>query len=132
MKRLIFLSIAILSLSSCVKQTDLKSTNAANTMPVHFRFDGFYCEQWKAVFQGEQHKANVYTITSDSTLQMKSNDTYTVTFSVVTPRCSSGALILSDQSGQGLNIWLGGDNAAIRSQSGVSLDSTFYITTLGE
>jgi hypothetical protein len=31
MKRLIFLSIAILSLSSCVKQTDLKSASAANT-----------------------------------------------------------------------------------------------------
>lgn len=127
MKKLLA-SFLILGLFSCTKENPVILNF---TKPVRFENIAPDCEQWKATFTGELH-GEVYVVTSDTTLDMRDHQLYTVTFETTAPRCSSGELILSDENGQALNIWLGGSENSTQTRYNTDLVDFYWISLLGE
>ena len=104
MKILISFLTFLVVLTSCKKQDSLEPLTPAknvstltNGIPVSFEYSS--CERPEITFRGETY-GEVTTITSDSTVTLRDDQQYSVSFRLVAERCSPGEIIL------------GGDNPA--------------------
>jgi hypothetical protein len=135
MKSLFICLFAAIALVSCVKENIVTTAPGlglqARKAPITFKYSGLECEQWRATFTDENN-GKAYTVTSDTVLtELNNSHSFTVKFEILAPRCSSGALILSDELSTEVNLWVNQyPEAAV--VTGVTLQNKYYIVTLGE
>jgi hypothetical protein len=137
MKKFIsFLSVIVI-LSACRKQEILDPAPQqaevkilSTETPVTFTYNSNECERPEIIFRGETF-SDITTITSDSTILLREDQQYTVTFRLKAERCTSGAIILGGENAEEVNIWLAGFPASGEKQH-VNLESKYNVVVLGE
>ena len=126
MKQLFSFLTVVLFLFSCSKPGHELSTE----IPVTFKYSSPDCERPEIKFTGETF-GDVTTITDDATINLRSDQQYTVSFRLVAERCSSGAIILGGTDPNEVNIWLNTYPGSDEKQH-VNLESNYYVVVLGE
>ena len=137
MKKFISFLSAIIILTSCTKQDILEdaqqqqqSVLEITEMPVSFTYSSPECERPEITFEGETY-SDVTVITSDSTINLRSDQKYTVSFKLVKERCTAGALILGGEKSDEVNLWLG-SRSEIAKKEHINLEAKYFVMTLGE
>ena len=141
MKKLISFLTIVIVLVSCTKKAsdlqiaDLQSSDEQSTVlgtekPVNFSYSTPECERPQIVFRGETY-GDLTTITSDSTVNLRTDQLYSVGFVLVAPRCTPGEIILGGDNSDEVNFWLGSFPATAEKQH-VNLEDKYYVVVLGE
>lgn len=137
MKKLISMLTVVIILTSCTKQDAIEQIQETQKrqelqvgIPVNFSYSTLECERPQIVFKGETF-SDTTTITSDSTVTLREDQLYTVSFTLTADRCSSGAMILSGDNPDEINFWMG-SYPANAEKSHVNLESNYYVVILGE
>lgn len=144
MKKFISFISAIIILSSCTKQNILEAAPQQKVsapqqqeavleiaeIPVSFNYSSPECERPEITLEGETF-SDITIITSDSTVLLRTDQKYTVSFKLIKERCTSGALILGGENSSEVNLWLG-TRSEIAKKEHVNLEEKYYVMTLGE
>jgi hypothetical protein len=137
MKQFISLFAVIIFLSACTKQEivepaqqQVEQSVLSSEVPVTFNYSSPACERPEITFKGETFSDSV-TITSDSTVNLRDDQQYTVTFRLKGERCSSGEIILGGEKAEEVNFWLGSYPASAE-KSHVTLESKYHVIVMGE
>jgi len=137
MKKFISLVTVIIVLTSCTKQEILEPASQqqqtsilSNEIPVVFNYTSPTCERPQIIFRGETF-SDITTITSDSTVNLRTDQQYTVTFRLTGERCSAGEIILGGENPDEINFWLGSYPAMAEKQH-INLESKYHVLVLGE
>lgn len=137
MKNFIKFALVIFVLSSCTKQEILESAAAEQQatildteIPVTFKYSSPECERPEIIFRGETF-SDITNITSDSTVNLRTDQQYTVTFRLRAERCTPGEIILGGENPDEINFWMGSFPAMTEKQH-VNLESKYHVLVLGE
>jgi hypothetical protein len=137
MKQLITLLAVVIVLSSCTKQEILEPVSQeqqavplSTEIPVAFSYTTPPCERPEIIFRGETY-SDITTITSDSTVNLRSDQLYTVTFRLKAERCTSGSIILGGENPDEINFWMGSFPAMSEKQH-VNLEAKYNVLVLEE
>lgn len=137
MKNFISFLTAIIIFTSCTKQDILEDASQQQQsvlevaeMPVSFAYSTPECERPEITFEGETYN-DVITITRDSTLNLRTDQKYTVSFKLIKERCTAGALILGGEKSDQVNLWLG-SRSEVAKKEHVNLEAKYFVMTLGE
>jgi hypothetical protein len=126
MKKLLSVLTLSVFLMSCHPDHD----DCNNTIPVDFTFSAPECEKVEILFTGESF-GDVHTITSNAGMNLRTDQKYTVNFKLKADRCSSGAIVLSGDSANGLFLsLLGFPSASV--QQHVTPEAHYYVVVQGE
>ncbi|MFL5771816.1 MAG: hypothetical protein ACJ75F_01575 [Flavisolibacter sp.] len=131
-----FLAI-IVSFSACTKNAIVEPPVETQTpkilsseIPVNFTYSSPKCERPEIIFTGETY-SDVTTITSDSTVNLRDDQQYKVTFRLRAERCSAGEIILGGENADEVNFWLGTYPGSAE-KAHVNLESKYFVVVLGE
>jgi hypothetical protein len=137
MKQLFSILTIIVTFSACTKNVILEPAPQqqeakvlSTEIPVNFSYSSPECERPEIIFRGETF-SDITTITSDSTVNLRDDQQYTVTFRLRGDRCSSGEIILGGDNADEVNIWLGSFPAS-GEKAHVNLEPKYYVIVLGE
>ena len=121
---------SILTLSVLLLSCHPDHDDCTNTIPVAFSFSSPDCEKLEIVFTGESF-GDVYKVTANSTLNLRTDQKYTVNFTLKADRCSSGAIVLAGNAPDGLNLSLVGFPSS-GTQVNVTPEANYYVVLQGE